>query len=128
MEMEAACCCGNLRIKTKGKPAINAICHCNNCKKRTGSAFGISVYFENSQIIEITGKSHIYKINNQSIQNRYFCPNCGTTLYWEVSQFPGKTGIAGGCFVENLPEPQYTVFNHNQFKWLMLPEHLSNEL
>jgi len=37
---KALCCCGACSIEVEGDPAINAICHCANCKRRTGSAFG----------------------------------------------------------------------------------------
>jgi len=43
--MVARCCCGELEINVSGEPTKHGICHCDNCKKRTGSAFGISVYF-----------------------------------------------------------------------------------
>ncbi|WP_444972210.1 GFA family protein [Zooshikella harenae] len=35
----AECCCGACTVSVQGNPVILAICHCKNCKKRTGSAF-----------------------------------------------------------------------------------------
>jgi len=55
MSINASCCCGELNIELEGKPLVNAICHCNDCKKRKGSAFGISHYYK-------TGKSLKYLV------------------------------------------------------------------
>ena len=41
MVRRAVCCCGQATIEVEGEPAIHAVCHCDNCKRRTGSAFGI---------------------------------------------------------------------------------------
>lgn len=68
-------------ITVEGEPVISAVCHCENCKKRTGSAFGISVYFKNNQIISKFGNTESYKINNEIKQERIFCKSCGSTIY-----------------------------------------------
>jgi len=121
MELTASCCCESAGIIIKGLPVVNAVCHCSNCKKRTGSAFGISVYFKNEQVTKYFGETLIYKIDNEIKQERHFCKNCGTTIYWKLSNIPDFTGVAGGCFnADLLPEPVYTLSNDNKFSWLEL--------
>ena len=95
---------------------LNAICHCDNCKRRTGSAFGWSVYFADHQVLGRSGELRCYEINSR--QQRWFCAGCGTTLYWKVDRRPGQTGIAGGCFVEPLPAPMRSVVNEGRAAWL----------
>ena len=123
MTRTATCCCGQLYIEVKGDPQVNAICHCNNCKSRTGSAFGHSAYFDNDQIVATSGDSSIYHVDSETVQDRHFCPVCGTTLFWTNSYFEDMTGIAGGCFTESpLPEPAYTVNNETKCPWVTLPD------
>lgn len=118
----AKCCCGNLSVEIKGKPLVNAVCHCDDCKRRTGSAFGLSVYVNDKQIINTVGQTENYKIKGNISQERYFCSNCGTTLFWKISSYPELTGIAGGCFTgSNTLEPEYTFTNENKCDWLVLP-------
>ena len=126
----AKCCCGQLSIEVEGEPKIHLVCHCNDCKKRTGSAFGESVYFADSQVKNKHGGAAIYKINDDTTQQeRYFCKSCGTTLYWKIFKFPGMsggvvdmTGIAGGCFSENpLFAPTITANNERKCAWVELP-------
>jgi len=121
MELTASCCCESAGVITQGEPVINSLCHCENCKKRTGSAFGISVYFKNEQIVKYFGETVIYTINNEIKQERHFCKNCGTTIYWKLSSIPDYIGVAGGCFnADLLPDPVYTLSNDNKFSWLAL--------
>ncbi len=128
MNNNAICCCGQLRIETEGEPLVHAVCHCSNCKKRTGSAFGVSAYFKDTQIINTVGKAHCYEIKNERHQKRYFCKNCGTTLYWKVSVLPGITGVAAGCFENPIPEPTHNLLNENACDWIELPETWKSEV
>jgi len=121
---EATCCCKQISITVSGIPEINGICHCDNCKKRTGSAFGMSTYFDVNSVENKTGKTSVYKFYHNELkheQNRYFCKNCGTTLYWTVSTIPHLIGISGGCFINSLPEPSTSVTHSNKFSWVALP-------
>ena len=127
MLRKATCCCGACTISVRGEPAINALCHCRNCQRRTGSAFGWSAYFRDDQVMATTGAFRTYSILEEinvgeKSQERVFCGTCGTTLFWRARDFEGLTGIAGGCFTETpLPEPTMTVANETRCAWLELP-------
>ena len=74
------CGCGSVRYETIGNPTRAGICHCRYCQTRTGSAFGISVYFEESQVTILRGELTEYSFTNSSgryFRNR-FCKKCGT--------------------------------------------------
>ncbi len=123
MVRTATCCCGQTSIEVEGEPRIHAVCHCNNCKKRTGSVFGVSAYFSDTQVRNKHGETAIYKINTATQQERHFCRSCGTTLYWKTSSLPGLTGVAGGCFADNpLSEPTLTASNEKKCAWVELPK------
>ena len=122
MTRTATCCCGAGSIDVAGEPTLNALCHCLNCKRRTGSAFGWSAYFADAQITGHTGDLRVYEIARAGmLQRRWFCAACGTTLFWTVSWRPGETGIAGGRLEPALTEPMATVSNHGRCTWLGLP-------
>ncbi len=123
MTRTARCCCGACSIEVEGEPAINAICHCANCKRRTGSAFGWSSYFADEQVTQKTGDMRCYELTGGGHpQQRWFCAHCGTTLFWKSAFHPGRTGIAGGCFVEQpLAGPNVTVSNNGRCGWVSLP-------
>ena len=121
MIRKASCCCGPCSVDVQGEPDINAICHCSNCKRRTGSAFGWSTYFADDGVVGRSGDFDVYSIARGN-QRCWFCAVCGSTLLWKSDGQPGRTGIAGGCFVDPpLPEPTVTVSNDGRCTWLDLP-------
>ena len=120
MIRKASCCCGACSVEVQGEPDINAICHCNNCKRRTGSAFGWSSYFADDRELGRSGEFGMYGIARGN-QRRWFCVVCGLTLLWKSDGRPDQTGVAGGCFVDPLPEPTVTVSNGGRCPWLGLP-------
>src|SRR5579871_227136 len=94
----ARCNCQACELAVEGEPLLNALCHCDSCKRRTGSAFGWSAYFPDDAVTERKGELHRYEVPDMAT-DRFFCARCGTTLYWRGQTFmPGFTGIAGGCF------------------------------
>jgi hypothetical protein len=127
MSNTARCACGASSITVSGDPQIQGVCHCTNCKQRTGSAFGISCYFRKADIVERMGQTHIYAFHNAAQdhdQERHFCPTCGTTLFWFISALPELIGIAAGCFGEHPPaEPGMSVTHSKKYAWVTLPEH-----
>lgn len=122
LKRTAQCCCGVVVLEVTGEPKQHGICHCNNCKKRTGSAFGMSVYFLKEYVERVAGNPSCYRLTNPNDgadQERYFCSECGTTLYWSVSSLPGLIGVAGGCFGEApLERPSYSTSHSSKYSWL----------
>jgi hypothetical protein len=122
MIRKASCCCGKCSIEVDGEPAMNALCHCNSCKRRTGSAFGWSAYFADAQVLRKTGDLKVYAITTPACAQRSFCTNCGSTLFWNADIMPGYLGIAGGCFTETpLPSPSISASHDGRCAWLGLP-------
>ncbi|HVN02622.1 MAG TPA: GFA family protein [Caulobacteraceae bacterium] len=123
MTYVARCCCQACEIAVEGEPVLNAICHCDNCKRRTGSAFGWSAYFPDDQVASRRGELGRYEVTTTSATRR-FCKACGTTLYWTSTSFmPGHTGIAGGCFTEiPLPDPAFSATDARRCAWITLPD------
>lgn len=124
MVRRAECCCGQCSIAVKGDPSVNGICHCEDCRKRSGSAFGWSAYFPDHRIVQKTGETRLYRIAGNNPQVRHFCSRCGSTLFWKVDAMKEMTGMAGGSFVENpLPDPELSLRTKQACAWLRLPAH-----
>jgi hypothetical protein len=124
--MTATCACGQASITVSAPPTLHGICHCTNCKRRTGSAFGISAYFERLAVTHQVGETQVYGFHHKELnheQERHFCIKCGTTLFWFVSSMPEKIGIAAGCFESGaLPDPGASYRHNKREAWLELPE------
>jgi hypothetical protein len=57
---KGGCSCGAVRFELAGHPLWVLACHCDACKKRTGSAYGVSVMVENKSVKEFTGETRTY--------------------------------------------------------------------
>jgi hypothetical protein len=125
MPRTAICACGQATITVDADPVMHGVCHCTNCKRRTGSAFGISAYFPRSSVVARHGETSVYAFRHEAQQHdqaRHFCARCGTTLFWTISTLPDLVGIAGGCFAgDGLPEPSFSTAHANKETWVTLP-------
>jgi hypothetical protein len=43
-ELKGGCLCGAVRYTTTAEPVGSGVCHCRDCQRFTGSAFGALVY------------------------------------------------------------------------------------
>ena len=99
MERKAQCQCGSLLAITSGEPIRVSVCHCITCQQRTGSVFAANCYFEKSFVrIEGGAKSYARSAESGREVRNFFCPDCGTTLYWEADAAPDVYGMAVGAF------------------------------
>jgi hypothetical protein len=122
-ERMATCACGQLKAICFGEPVSISLCHCLECQKRTGSTYGIAAFFA-SDNVEITGKASCYERNsdNNYKVTFYFCPNCGSTVYWKPERKPDFLAIAVGSFADpKFPKPDQTVYEKHKHHWVEAP-------
>jgi hypothetical protein len=89
----AHCCCGSLSAEATGEPSLVCVCHCTECQRRTGSAFGVSTYFPKDQV-RTEGPSKVYARGSDSGRKveLHFCPDCGTSVFWYTEFFLHDVG------------------------------------
>jgi hypothetical protein len=79
----AACVRGQLTASCSGDPAQVSLCHCLACQRRTGSTYGIAAFFPRDSVM-VAGDTKAYTRSSDSgyAVTFYFCPHCGSTVYW----------------------------------------------
>ena len=116
----AACNCGQLEIVCEGEPVRISMCHCLECQRRTGAAFGCQAWFTQQQTT-ISGNSTQFSRQSdarRSVSFR-FCPICGSTVYWEAEAFPGHIAVAVGSFADPaFPAPTYSGWEAKRHHWV----------
>lgn len=121
---EATCCCGQLRVVCDRDPVLVTLCHCFECQKRTGSAFGIAAFFVD-EAVAISGASTEFERQSDSghAVMHHFCPDCGSTVYWKAHRKPGLTAVAVGTFSDpSFPPPTQAVYaTDHRHPWVNLP-------
>jgi len=124
----AQCSCGALRIEAEGDPAAVVACHCRDCQRRTGSVFGVGAYYERD-CIRVQGRSSQYVRDAQEGRKfrTRFCPECGTSLYWDTDRHPTLVGIAVGGFCDpEFQRPTRSVFEQTMHRWVELPAEIEH--
>ena len=100
------------------------MCHCKACQRRTGSPFGVMVYYA-AKDVAVTGPVTEYSRIADSGEpvTHGFCPTCGTPLYLRTARHPGGIGIAVGAHDgESSEAPVRSVFEDNRHDWVVVPE------
>jgi hypothetical protein len=122
-ERIAHCCCGSLRAKAIGEPIFVVACFCEECVRRTGSTFGVSTYWLRENV-EVSGSATRYERDCQEGRKArlYFCPTCGSTVYWDLDRRPDALGIAAGAFFDpDFPAPTASVWERSKPGWIDIP-------
>jgi hypothetical protein len=113
----AACVCGQLTVSCSGDPAQVSLCHCLACQRRTGSTYGIVAFYPRENV-SVAGDATAYTRQSDSGYpvTFYFCPHCGSTVYWEPDRKPEMVGVAVGAFADpTFPAPSQAVYiEHRQ--------------
>jgi len=76
------CQCGAVRYEFTGEPFVGAHCHCNNCKKFTGTGHATNLVVP-AEGFTVTGEmaAYEYKAESGNAMTRYFCPKCASPIY-----------------------------------------------
>jgi hypothetical protein len=120
----AACSCNQLRLTAEGEPVRISLCHCLDCQRRTGSAFGVQARFETERV-RIEGKYSEYaRISDEGdARSFYFCPECGSTVFYKSASAPEVIAVPVGAFADPaFPAPTVSVFENRRHSWLTLPD------
>ncbi|HTF20903.1 MAG TPA: GFA family protein [Chryseolinea sp.] len=129
---KASCMCGKLTVTFTGAdPERRSLCHCNSCKLRTGSVFSVQARVPRTQA-SINGPSTAYKfpsatgmpVNYRSCDSGgvtyHFCPECGSTVYWDITAAPDVIGVAVGALTDTtFPAPNIAGFEAYKHPWAM---------
>ena len=53
----------------------------------------------------------------------HFCPNCGSTIYWEPARKPEMIAVGVGAFADlHFPAPEQSVWDDNRYSWIIFPD------
>ncbi len=96
-----SCLCGSVNYKSNSDPLVIQNCHCDQCRKATGSVYLTNLFIKEENF-EITGEVNNYTHLSDSGNNmtKYFCPNCGSQVFGKNSGRPGIITIRAGTVNE----------------------------
>jgi len=112
MGFSGGCLCGSVRYKVSSDPSFVLNCHCEDCRRSTGSVYGTNVFVDEDKV-QITGEVSLYvhTADSGNEMTKRFCPNCGTLLFGNSSGRQNSVSIRAGTIDQfDLIKPQMNVF------------------
>jgi hypothetical protein len=117
----ASCRCGQLRAPVTGEPVRVSVCHCLNCKKRSGSAFAVQARWPQEQVtIQGNSKSWVIVADSGNRGTFHFCPDCGSDVHYDINgKFDGQIAIPLGAFDDPyFLSPKFSVWEERKHDWV----------
>lgn len=129
----ASCRCGAVTVRCEGEPVRISVCHCLECKRRTGSAFSAQARFPTNHVT-IDGVTKTFeRVADSGRKATYsFCPDCGSTVAYTNEGLEGLVAVPVGAFADpNFPAPRFSVYEHRKHAWVEIlgrdVQHESND-
>lgn len=126
--LNGGCLCGSVRYSSDAEPALVAVCHCKNCQKQSGTAFGLIVGIPRSEL-KLQGNLKTYEDKGDSggAVNRNFCPDCGSPITTDVAAMPDLTFIKAGTLDDtSWLNPTMNVYCDSAQKWIDIKDEGQN--
>jgi len=121
--IQGLCECGDLKLEIKKDPLFVHACHCLDCKRKTGSSFGITCIVLAADIRILCGTLCEIKTSPRTIA--HMCSSCNSEIYKVSTAFKGTALLQTRCVADLR---QLKIGAHIWVKrmdhWLQLPENI----
>jgi len=118
MKHTGSCLCGKISFEIDGDFESFFLCHCEYCRKDTGSAHAANLFSSTARLKWLSGENQVKTFQYKSTRHiKSFCPNCGSAL--PNSQMDGKLLVVpAGCLETDVPiQAQAHVFFKSKANW-----------
>jgi len=119
---DARCSCGALTLSLAEQSRLVVACHCLECQRRTGAPFGVGAFYP-AAAVTISGTAKQFTRDGASggKVHTYFCPNCGSSVYWTADKLPTMIGVAVGALADpRHPAPVLSIFERSKHGWVQM--------
>jgi hypothetical protein len=92
------CLCGYVSYEYSGQIGPANYCHCEDCRRCTGSAFNIGVRLDVAGFRIVSGSPKAFTKRGDSgfDLTRHFCPECGSPIYTSSPRHPQYVYVKAG--------------------------------
>lgn len=124
-----SCLCGAVKYEIDAPIESATHCHCSQCRKGHGAAFGTYGNVRWSSFRWVQGEDSVARYHSSPGVTRTFCRNCGSTLQWySENAHPDWVSIALGTLDSPLgPIPQKHIYPKSKADWYDIADGLPQE-
>jgi hypothetical protein len=129
MNREGGCLCGRIRYRLTGEPLTFYACHCTDCQRQTGSAFGYSMITPQDTLEVLKGEPESARIElpDGRIKRICFCAACGTRVWGTPEKVPQVVTLRPGTFDDTTGlRPVGHIWTSSAHPWVQIPDDTLN--
>ncbi|MGE4571317.1 MAG: GFA family protein [Candidatus Izemoplasmatales bacterium] len=118
MKYYGSCLCGEITFEIEGDFDNFYLCHCEKCRKDSGSAHAANLFSSSAKLKWLSGEEKPKTYNHRLEGHiKSFCPNCGSAL--PNIQMNGKLLVvpAGSLDSDVYLKPQGHIFFASKANW-----------
>ncbi|WP_321495828.1 GFA family protein [uncultured Desulfobacter sp.] len=118
MEYKGSCLCGEITFEIIGEFESFFLCHCERCRKDTGSAHAANLFSSSAKLIWLSGKDKAKTFDFKSEGHiKSFCSNCGSALP-NIQMDGGLLVVPAGSLDSDVKmAPQGHIYWGNKANW-----------
>jgi hypothetical protein len=113
------CLCGAVRYVCDGEPAMAGHCHCEDCRRSSGSGHSSHLAVPEASVA-LTGAvaTYVRPADSGNPVTRAFCPTCGAPVYSSNPAMPGLIFLRASSLDDlEVFQPQMHVFAGRAASW-----------
>jgi hypothetical protein len=121
-KLTGGCQCGEVRYRLEGEPIELTVCHCRECQRQSGSAFGMSLLIPAEGFELLSGSLKFFEVVCDSGRKKScaFCPDCGTRIYHRTDA--GISIKAGTLDDTSRLRPTAHYWTKRTQPWVVIPD------
>jgi len=115
------CMCGSVNYSAEAEPVVQAVCHCTDCQRQTGSPFTVVVGVPRAALTVEGGTLSSFTTigeDHGGESQRSFCSACGSPLFTIAAAAPELALIKAGTLDDaSWLEPAVEVWTSSAQPW-----------
>ena len=90
------CLCGSVQYEISGRPLALMYCHCEECRRATGSSLNTSIFVRRSDFCIVSGDDALSYHESSPGNRRHFCSRCGSPIFKHFPTPPNLMTVRAG--------------------------------
>jgi hypothetical protein len=123
LPLTGGCNCGAVRYEVTEPLAFASYCHCTRCQRRSGAAASPNAHPAPGSFRIVAGEDRLRAWRPDGGSEKWFCGDCGSSVYARNLSHPDSIGIRMGTFdVDPGIRPAARQFVDDAAPWEAIPD------
>ncbi len=120
-----SCLCGAVRYEIAGERAAIQLCHCQMCRRASGTAFASNMPVRAADFRIVAGEASLKSYRSGPHKERLFCADCGAPIISRTSADPDWVRVRAGTLDEPVDaRPAFHFHVASKASWLPITDDL----